>query len=135
MLFLKVRSSARSFLSLPLLASSCHAKLMTLLAIFCMRATACSRYLALLSAALIFDTASSLSPQSNQKPHPRSKFLRDFSSIVTFGLGGTKPGFTMATSPNEQSTSINQVVYEPITIDMLGEEVPVAAWFRQLSMK
>ncbi|KAL7508010.1 hypothetical protein ACHAXN_005790 [Cyclotella atomus] len=98
----------------------------------CIRAATCSICLALLSVALILKTSSSLSPQLNQNPHPRSKFLRDFSGVITFGLGGTgaaKPGFTMSTSANEQSTSTNQVVYEPITIDVLGEEVPVAAWY------
>ena len=92
-----------------------------------MRGVAATSFALLL--ALLLDTASSLSPQLNtQKPHPRSKFLRDFSGVVSFGIGVSKSAFAMAPT-NSNVQSHNQVIYEPITIDVLGEGVPVAAWY------
>lgn len=87
-------------------------------------------FVASLLCASLPNLTTSLSLQLNaQQSHTRSIFLRDFSQFVGFGFGSvTKPAFAASTSITNNNGKI-QVIYEPITLDVLGEKVPIAAWY------
>ncbi|KAL7487069.1 hypothetical protein ACHAW6_012688 [Cyclotella cf. meneghiniana] len=99
-------------------------------------ATASRSFITSFLLASILCTSSSLSsPNCFHRPHPRSAFVRDLSQVLSIGLGNLgKPAFAMEsdTSSREQSNRngvMNQVIYEPTFIDVLGEQIPVAAWY------
>ena len=85
-------------------------------------------YLTLFALALSLSTSSSL--QSNARyPHPRSTFLRDISKAVCFGIGSTaNTAISMASTLNGDQLT-REIIYEPISVEVLGEQVPVAAWY------
>ena len=92
--------------------------------------------LALLLTLSICKLSTSLSPNlSGQRPHPRSAFLRDFSKFMSFGLSNqfaVRPSFAMMSSTPDGNPPImnsNRVIYEPISLHIFDEQIPVAAWY------
>ena len=81
--------------------------------------------------ALLAWTLSSLSSQhlNVNVERPRSAFLRDAIHWLWDG-NANKPGFAIVSADvgNEESVQsvTNRVIYEPITLDVLGEKVPIA---------
>jgi len=87
----------------------------------------------------ICQLSTSLTPNlSGQRPHPRSAFLHDFSKFMSFGLSNqfaTRPSFAMMSSTanngnnNPPIMNANKVIYESISLHILDEQIPVAAWY------
>ncbi|KAL3791142.1 hypothetical protein HJC23_000562 [Cyclotella cryptica] len=97
--------------------------------------TSQSLFVLLLLASIVWTSSSLSLPTSFHRPHPRSAFVRDFSQVVSIGLGNVgKPAIaretlTSSTERPIASGVMNQVIYEPTFIDVLGEQIPVAAWY------